>query len=178
MRHASVRLALALVLLSPLGPGSAGCAGRSVEGLRQGAPAPALKQVAHDGTTVDLQALGGQPTLIYFYPKDGTPGCTAEACAFRDVWERFIQAGVRVVGVSSDDDQSHREFAEEHTLPFPLIADEELVWARAFGVDTTLGMINRDSFLIGPEGTIARVYQGVDPGVHADEVLRDAAALR
>jgi peroxiredoxin Q/BCP len=81
------------------------------------------------------------------------------------------------VGVSADDNESHREFAEKYSLPFPLIADEDLEWANAFGVDTTLGMTNRDSFLIGPDGKVAKVYRGVDPGVHADEVLADAKAL-
>lgn len=159
-------------------PVGLGCAGRSAETtLAVGAPVPALRQVAHDGTEIDLHALGGKPALVYFYPKDGTSGCTKEACAFRDVWTRYEEAGVLVIGVSSDSDSSHREFAEEHGLPFPLIADEAHAWASAFGVDTTLGMTSRDSFLIGPDGTLAKVYRGVDPGVHADEVLADAKAL-
>lgn len=173
-RFASLGLVLSLAsIVAPLG---LGCAGRTAT-LEAGAPAPALSQVAHDGTTIDLQGLGGAIALVYFYPKDGTPGCTTEACAIRDVWARFEQAGVLVVGVSADSDESHREFAAEHGLPFPLIADEEHRWTEAFGVDTTLGMPSRDSFLIGPDGTIAKVYRGVDPGVHADEVLADAAAL-
>jgi peroxiredoxin Q/BCP len=160
---------------APLG---LGCAGSSADAmLAVGAPAPALEQVAHDGTAIDLAKLEGKPMLVYFYPKDSTPGCTKEACAFRNVWERYEEAGVRVVGVSADSNESHRAFAEEHQLPFPLIADEQLVWANAFGVDTTLGMTNRDSFLIGRDGKVAKVYRGVDPGVHADEVLADARAL-
>ena len=155
-----------------------GCAGRSADAmLTEGASAPALRKVAHDGTEIDLQKLEGKPMLVYFYPKDSTPGCTKEACAFRDVWKRYEEAGVRVVGVSADGDESHRAFAKEHQLPFPLIADEDLVWANAFGVDTTLGMTNRDSFLIAPDGKVAKVYRGVDPGVHAEEVLADAKAL-
>lgn len=171
---------LGSVLLWPaaavLGPG---CAGRSTDAMiAEGAPAPALRRVAHDGTEIDLAKLEGKPTLVYFYPKDSTPGCTKEACAFRDVWQRYEEAGVVVVGVSSDSDESHRAFAEEHRLPFPLIADEDHVWAEAFGVDTTLGMTSRDSFLIGPDGKVAKVYRGVDPGVHAEEVLAHAKALR
>ena len=158
-------------------PVVSGCAGRSVELLEVGTPAPALSRVAHDGTNVDLPGLQGTTVLVYFYPRDGTPGCTKEACAFRDAWARYEQAGVLVVGVSSDSDESHAEFAQEHSLPLPLIADEDHAWSNAFGVDTTLGMTDRDSFLIGPDGTIAKVYRGVDPGVHADEVLADAAAL-
>jgi thioredoxin-dependent peroxiredoxin len=156
----------------------AGCAGRPPAGaLRSGESVPHLRATAHDGTTVDLGDLGGRPTLVYFYPKDGTPGCTKEACAFRDVWDRYEEAGVRVVGVSGDDLESHRKFAAKHELPFVLVSDEDLTWAKAFGVNTTLGMHARDSFLVAPDGTVAKVYRGVDPGVHADEVLRDAATL-
>jgi thioredoxin-dependent peroxiredoxin len=173
-------LGLVLSLVLPAAPvvlGS-GCAGRSGEQtLAVGAPAPALRTVAHDGTEIDLTSLQGKQMLVYFYPKDDTPGCTKEACAFRDVWNRYEEAGVRLVGVSSDSDESHRAFAKEHRLPFPLIADEEHAWASAFGVDTTLGMTSRDSFLIGADGKVAKVYRGVDPGVHADEVLADAKAL-
>jgi peroxiredoxin Q/BCP len=170
------------VLSSVLLPASvvlgSGCAGSSADAmLAEGAPAPALRKVAHDGTEVDLSALEGKPMLVYFYPKDSTPGCTKEACAFRDVWQRYEEAGVRLVGVSSDSDESHRAFAEEHRLPFPLIADEDHAWASAFGVETTLGMTSRDSFLIGPDGKVARVYRGVDPGVHAEEVLAHAKTL-
>lgn len=154
----------------------AGCTSNGPR-LTTGAQAPALSAQAHDGSTVDLRSLGGKPTIVYFYPKDGTPGCTTEACAFRDVWQKYEEAGVLVVGVSADSNESHAEFAKEHELPFPLIADEEGTWAEAFGVGATLGMASRDSFLIGPDGTIAKVYPGVDPGVHADEVLRDAKSL-
>ncbi|MCR9163718.1 MAG: peroxiredoxin [Nannocystaceae bacterium] len=145
--------------------------------IAEGAQAPSLSARAHDGTEIDLADLGGKPALVYFYPKDGTPGCTTEACAFRDVWAKYEEAGVLIIGVSADSNESHAEFADEHELPFPLIADEEGRWAKAFGVGATLGMTARDSFLIGPDGTIAKVYPGVDPGVHAEEVLRDANAL-
>lgn len=145
--------------------------------LAEGAQAPALTAQAHDGTAVDLSKLGGRPTVVFFYPKDGTPGCTKEACAFRDVWSDYESAGVGIVGVSADSTDSHKSFAAEHELPFPLVADEDGTWAKAFGVDTTLGMTSRESFLIGPQGHIAKVYPGVDPGVHAAEVLADAQAL-
>lgn len=177
MRRRLSRAGLWLTLVFGAASTTGGCAGRTSDTLAVGAPAPALSQVAHDGTSIDLRALDGGMALVYFYPKDGTPGCTTEACAIRDVWARFEDAGILVIGVSSDSDESHREFAQEHGLPFPLVADEEHRWTEAFGVDTTLGMPSRDSFLIGPDGTIAKVYRGVDPGVHADEVLRDAAAL-
>ena len=108
---------------------------------------------------------------------DGTPGCTKQACAIRDAWQQFEEAGITVLGVSTDDPDSHRGFAKEHGLPFLLIADEDRAWAKAFGVDSTLSMHDRDSFLIAPDGTIARVYRGVDPSAHAGNVLADAAAL-
>lgn len=145
--------------------------------LPAGAAAPTLEATAHDGTAVAIGEPGGSPVVVYFYPKDQTPGCTREACAFRDVWAKYQSAGVGVVGVSADSAQSHREFADEHGLPFPLVADEKGEWARAFGVPTMAGMTKRVSFLVDASGTIAKVYPDVDPGVHADQVLQDAAAL-
>ena len=134
-----------------------------------------MQATAHDGTAIDLHALG-KPTVVYFYPKDDTPGCTTEACAFRDVWSKYQEAGVMVVGVSTDDDASHKAFAEKHELPFPLIADTDERWAKAFGVSVKAGYAERVSFLLGADGKIIKVYPGVDPGVHAQEVLDDAAS--
>lgn len=145
--------------------------------LPAGRAAPALSASDHRGRTVDLQQLDGQYALVYFYPRDGTPGCTEEACAFRDVWDRYENAGVRVIGVSTDDGQSHREFAREHGLPFSLIADEDGEWATAFGVGRFLGMTSRVSFLIDGRGRIVKTYPDVDPGVHAQRVLSDHRAL-
>jgi len=115
--------------------------------------------------------------LVYFYPKDSTPGCTKEACAFRDAWNRFEEAGVLVVGVSTDSADSHRAFAKEHALPFPLVADTDLAWAKAFGVPTIMGVTRRVSVLLH-DGRVTKVYPDVDPGVHATEVLTDAAQVR
>lgn len=145
--------------------------------LAIGAPAPDLRALDHRGAEIALSALRGAPVLVYFYPRDGTPGCTTEACAIRDVWARYTAVGVVVLGVSSDDADSHRAFADEHKLPFSLIADPSLMWARAFGVDSTLSIIHRTSFLLDREGKVARVYPSVDPGVHAEEVLADVARL-
>jgi peroxiredoxin Q/BCP len=146
--------------------------------LAEGALAPALAKDDHRGQAVDLRALGSKPALIYFYPKDATPGCTKEACAFRDVWARFEADGILVVGVSADDNDSHAAFAKEHALPFGLIADEDGAWAKAFGVRVSaMGMPARVSFLIGRDGRVAKVYPGVDPGVHASDVLADVASL-
>jgi peroxiredoxin Q/BCP len=145
--------------------------------LPAGALAPDLVGVDQSGKKHRLRDTEGNPTVVYFYPKDGTPGCTTEACAFRDVWQKFDEAGVRLFGVSRDSQQSHAEFAQEHKLTFPLIADEDGRWATAFGVGTTFGMDSRVSFLLGPDGKVAKVYPDVDPGLHAAEVLADAKAL-
>ena len=161
---------LAVSIMAALG---LGCA-RTPTALKVDDPAPQLRKVAHDGTTVDLTDPALLPLVVYFYPKDATPGCTKEACAFRDVWDRYAEAGVHLVGVSADDDASHEQFAAEHGLPFPLIADEDLQWAAAFGVGTTMGLPHRDTFVIGTDGRISHVYRGVDPGVHAEQVLADA----
>ena len=115
--------------------------------LSVGTEVPALVRVDHRGEVVSLRS--EQPTLLYFYPKDGTPGCTKEACAFRDAWDRYADAGLRVVGVSIDSEQRHREFADEYELPFSLIADPEHTWSDAFGVGRFMGSADeRGSFLI------------------------------
>jgi peroxiredoxin Q/BCP len=144
--------------------------------LAVGSEVPNLVRVDQNGTVINLR--GGPPTLIYFYPKDGTPGCTKEACGFRDVWAKYAGSGLRVLGVSIDTDERHREFAKEHELPFSLIADPEHVWSDAFGVGRFLGTVDeRVSFLVDSGGLIRKVYADVDPGVHAAQVLDDARAL-
>lgn len=145
--------------------------------LTEGSAVPALSREAHDGTTVSLDQLE-QTAIVYFYPKDGTPGCTAEACAFRDAWQRYQDAEVAIIGVSADSMENHRSFAEQHNLPFPLISDADGEWTRAFGVPTYgPSVTKRVSFLVH-DGSIARIYPGVDPGVHAVQVLEDAAAVQ
>jgi peroxiredoxin Q/BCP len=129
------------------------------------------------GATRTLAAERGHPVVLYFYPRDATPGCTREACAFRDAWSRYQAAGAQVFGVSSDDVDSHRAFAAEHQLPFPLLADTEAHIADAYGVPHMGGFMQRVTFLIGADGKVARVFPSVDPGVHADEVLAAIAAL-
>ncbi len=146
--------------------------------LGAGAPAPDVSGVDQRGETRSTSDAAGGYLVVYFYPKDGTPGCTAEACAFRDAWLRYEKAGVMVYGVSADDRDSHAEFAEEHDIPFPLIADPDGTWTRAFGVSTFLGMTSRVTFVIGPERTIVATYPDVDPGVHATQLLDDIEALR
>jgi peroxiredoxin Q/BCP len=115
--------------------------------------------------------------VIYFYPKDASPGCTTEACAFRDAWDRYTHAGVSVIGVSSDSPESHRAFLEKKHLPFALAADESGAVAASYGVPKRLWGYSRVTFLVGSNGKVARVWPDVDPGVHADEVLQAASQL-
>jgi peroxiredoxin Q/BCP len=145
--------------------------------LAVGSPAPDFLVPDQTGATRTLTAERGHVLVLYFYPRDATPGCTAEACAFRDAWDRYQQAGVTLFGVSTDDVESHRAFAEEHELPFPLLADTEATVADAYGVAHEGGYARRVTFIVNAEGNIARVFEDVDPGVHADEVLSAIAEL-
>ncbi|HSQ65640.1 MAG TPA: peroxiredoxin [Polyangiaceae bacterium] len=145
--------------------------------LGVGAVAPDFTATTKAGERVTLSSMKGQPVVVYFYPKDETPGCTKEACAFRDAWNKFTAKHVGLVGVSRDTEASHREFVKHHELPFPLAADEDGKISRSYGVPTTLGMDARVTFLVGADGRVAKVWPKVDPGVHADEVLAAAEAL-
>lgn len=155
---------------------SLGCSSSQLLGVGQSPTGP-LSAPDQDGTTRSLEGERGRPVVVFFYPADGTPGCTAEACAFRDAWSRYTEAGVMVFGVSGDAQESKAAFAEKEKLPFPVLADPEHVWAKAFGVGSTLGMMERVTFLLDRDGKIAKVYPDVDPGVHAVQVLDDAKAL-
>lgn len=179
MSSSVLRFAVPAVLSLALG--GCGATRRSDGGeglLAVGAEAPTLAAVDQNGKEHKLSDERGHAVIVYFYPKDGTPGCTKEACAFRDTWNKFQEAKVQVFGVSTDDQKSHEEFAKEQKLPFPILADADGVWLKAFGVPTRLGMASRVSFLIDGNGKIAKVYPDVDPGIHADEVLKDAAAAK
>ena len=145
--------------------------------LPVGTAAPELSAVDQNGKAHKLSEQRGHAVIVSFYPKDATPGCTKEACAFRDAWDRFQKAGVQIYGVSSDDQKSHEAFAKEQKLPFPILADPDHAWSKAFGVPTRLGMTSRVSFLLDGTGKVAKVYSEVDPALHADQVLKDAAAL-
>jgi peroxiredoxin Q/BCP len=136
-----------------------------------------LRGKDQDGKDVELAALQGHCVVVYFYPKDSTAGCTKEACAFRDVWVKYQERHVSVLGVSNDDMASHRQFAGEHKLPFSLVADTDGSWARSFGVSATAGFYARVTFLLDSAGRVAKVYEKVDPGIHADQVLLDINAL-
>ena len=138
-----------------------------------GKPAPQVKAKAHDGTDVDLAAMKGKPVVLYFYPKDETPGCTKEAQAFRDSWTDLAKSGVVVIGVSTDSLDSHKQFAEHHKLPFHLISDADGSIAKAYGVPNNAGFLGRQTFVIGADGNVKKIYRSVDVSKHASEVLAD-----
>jgi peroxiredoxin Q/BCP len=145
--------------------------------LAVGASAPEVVGVAADGRHIALSALRGQAVVVYFYPKDGTPGCTTEACGFRDAYDRYRSRHVEIFGVSQDSVESHQEFRRDHTLPFVLVADGDGSVAKAYGVGSFLGLNTRVTFLIGPDGKVARVWPDVTPATHPSEVLAAVDAL-
>ena len=144
---------------------------------QQGQPLPELDLTAEDGSRVGRDDLAGQRTVLYFYPKDDTPGCTKEACAFRDRMGDYEGAGIQVFGVSLDSPESHRQFREKHNLNFPLLTDENGRASEALGVLGDRGYAERVTFLLDPDAKIAKVYPEVSPETHADEILKDAASL-
>jgi peroxiredoxin Q/BCP len=145
--------------------------------LKEGTTAPAFKTTDANGETVSLKDFRGQKVVLYFYPKDDTPGCTKEACAFRDAFEKFVKAGVTIFAVSRDGDVSHRAFREHYKLPFPMVADPSGAVQRAYGVPGD-AVAQRITFLVGPDGKIARVWPKVDPVVNATEVLDEVTARK
>lgn len=161
------------LLLGACGPVSRPDGGKGL--LPVGTVAPDVVGARADGTTARLSALRGHPAIVYFYPADESPGCTKEACAFRDAFKEYEALHVTIFGVSRDSEQSHTEFSTKHALPFPLVADEDGVVSQAYGVSSTMGLDARVTFLVGADGKIAKVWPDVDPGVHAKEVL---AAVR
>ena len=144
----------------------------------QGQHLPDVEFITESGERLAATDLGGQKTVFYFYPKDDTPGCTKEACAFRDRMDDYRQADIQVYGVSLDSPESHRRFREKYGLNFPLLTDEGGRASEALGVLREGGeKANRVTFLLDSGGTIARVYPEVSPETHADEILEDAASL-
>ena len=146
--------------------------------LEVGDKAPAFRAKNQDGETVSLGEFKGKPLLLYFYPKDDTPGCTKEACSFRDGWSKFKKRGVAVVGISTDDEKSHRKFADKFSLPFPLLADPDKKIVSDYGVWGEKSLYgrkymgtNRVTYLIDAKGRIAGVWSKVKPDGHADQIL-------
>ncbi len=145
-----------------------------------GSDAPSFKLQDQNGEWHSLEDFKGSWLAVYFYPRDDTPGCTKEACNFRDNIYAFRAIGATVVGISVDDVESHKEFSDKYKLPFTILADEQGQTARDYGVLKDYKLIklaSRQSFLISPEGKIAKHYDDVDPDTHTDEVLADLKSL-
>jgi peroxiredoxin Q/BCP len=146
--------------------------------LKEGSTAPAFKTTNAEGETVSLKDLRGQKVVLYFYPKDDTPGCTKEACSFRDAFAKFKKQGISVLGVSPDSAASHKKFATKYKLPFTLLADTDKSISETYGVygekkfmgRTHMG-VHRTTFLIDEKGKIKKVFEKVKPEEHASEVL-------
>jgi len=146
-----------------------------------GQPAPDFHLQDQTGEWHTLEQYRGQWVALYFYPKDDTPGCTKEACAFRDNIFAFDEINAKIIGISLDDVSSHKEFAEKYSLPFPILADNEKVAATAYNVIMKIGameLAKRQSFLIDPDGQIVKHYEKVHPDGHSEEVLADLKALQ
>jgi peroxiredoxin Q/BCP len=147
--------------------------------IKEGDAAPDFNVRDAEGNNVSLSGLRGQKVVLYFYPKDDTPGCTKEACSFRDSHSVFEGQGIKVLGVSLDDESSHRKFADKYSLPFTLLADTDHALADAYGVygekqfmgKKYLG-VSRVTFLIDEQGRVKKVFDKVNVEEHADEVLK------
>ncbi len=145
-----------------------------------GEPAPEFELPDQDGQLHSLEDYRDRWVVLYFYPKDETPGCTAQACEFRDNIFAYRELNAQILGVSLDDIESHKAFAENHGLPFPLLADTQGDAADAYGVKTrSFGMTHarRQTFIIDPDGNLALHYEDVDPDTHSAEVLADLERL-
>jgi len=146
--------------------------------LSEGAPMPEFSLPDQNGRIFNSKDYIGKPLVIYFYPKDNTPGCTKEACSFRDSYGEYQKMGITVVGISADSPNSHEKFAKKFNLPFILLADTEKTVLRAFGAwgekklygKVYEGVI-RSTFVIGPDGKVKKVFPKVSPEGHASEVL-------
>jgi thioredoxin-dependent peroxiredoxin len=151
--------------------------------LSIGDPAPAFSLPDGKGNTVNLSDFKGQRVVLYFYPRDNTPGCTKEACGFRDAYPDFTNQDVVILGVSTDDAKSHEKFTTKFNLPFPLLIDADGAMATtydSYGLKKFMGKeymgISRNTFVIGPDGTIEKIYKKVKPDNHAQDILSDLAA--
>jgi len=146
--------------------------------IEEGKPAPDFELQSDTGEIVKLSDLKGRPVVLYFYPKDDTPGCTVEACEFRDSYDVFRERGAEIIGVSPDDVASHGKFKSKYELPFTLLADPEHAVAEKYGVwaernsygKKSMG-IKRSTFIIDSDGNVARAMMGIKPAGHASEVL-------
>lgn len=147
--------------------------------LKPGDKAPAFSSKDQDGNTITLDNFKGSKLVIYFYPKDNTPGCTSQACNLRDNYEPLLNSGYKVVGVSADSEQSHQKFIAKYELPFPLIADTDKEVLKAYGVwgpkkfmGKTYDGIHRTTFVIDEDGIITEVINKVDTKNHTAQIIR------
>ena len=146
--------------------------------LAQGTEAPDFALTSDTGETVTLSSLRGKPVVVYFYPRDDTPGCTTQACGIRDAWREFERSGAVVLGVSPDDEASHVTFRQKYDLPFTLLADPDHATAEAYGVWVEKSMygktymgVERSTFVIDAGGKLVQVMRNVKPATHAADVL-------
>jgi peroxiredoxin Q/BCP len=146
--------------------------------LQPGQPAPEFEARDQNGNTISLKSLSAQPVILYFYPKDDTPGCTAEACSFRDSMKILRQRGVTVIGISVDSEASHAKFSSKHNLDYSLLSDRERKIVAAYGVETPLKTARRVTYIIGTDGIIKHVFTSVNAKTHAEDVLRKMRELR
>ena len=178
MKHTISTAVAALILaIAALSFTSAGIAD---DEIGVGKLAPEFELADQSGALHSLEDYRNQWVVLYFYPKDETPGCTTQACEFRDDIFAYRELNVQILGVSLDDVESHRAFAENHGLPFPLLADTGGETSMDYGVKTRMfGMTvaKRQTFIIAPNGTVAMHYENVDPNAHSAEVLKDLKAL-
>lgn len=152
--------------------------------LEAGIKAPDFSLLDENGEVRSLLDYRGQPVVLYFYPKDDTPGCTKEACAFRDDYSAYMDAGVIILGVSPDSPRSHLKFKQKNNLPFSLLADEDhqvSAQYQAWGLKKFMGReyegVLRTTYLIAGDGKIARVYENVQPAGHSREILADLKSI-
>jgi thioredoxin-dependent peroxiredoxin len=145
--------------------------------VEEGKPAPDFELQSDTGETVRLADLRGRPVVLYFYPKDDTPGCTRQACGVRDAWGEFQRAGAEVLGISADTQASHERFKSKYSLPFTLLADPERKLAEPYGVGQEgKASYERSTFVIDADGNVARILRRVNPDRHADDVLATLVA--
>ena len=140
--------------------------------VEEGKPAPDFELESDSGETVRLSDLRGTPVVLYFYPKDDTPGCTRQASGIRDAWSEFERAGALVYGVSADTAASHEKFKAKYSLPFPLLADPQHTLGEPYGVSREgKNSYERSTFVIDADGNVAKILRRVKPDQHADQVL-------
>jgi len=144
--------------------------------LDVGIVAPDFSLSDQDGVMHSLSQYRGSWVLLYFYPKDETPGCTTQACVIRDAWTEFQEQGIVVLGISHDSVESHKKFAEHHRLPFTLLADTKKEVIKLYRSQAGF-LTRRTSYLIDPEGKIVKTYPSVDPGKQAEQILEDIKSL-